>query len=273
MATPDPPNSLGLDLVNPDPEPIVDSHSTLASPPTPPPQPTTESSTDATSPDTPDATNAATATGTTEVDDPPNYPPKSTVLKKTPYVNPDRVKTGGLPKDKLTDEELAERMARMRAQNEKIKQRRLDVAADEDAFKQTQAAERQRQAQMRKVQETINRTREQSARRKMDKMQSREWDSEKKAEGWPSTTKPERPAAPSTTRTNSGDDSTEADASQTGKPREDTNRGRGFVRRGRFRGGWRGRGQNRERAPTSSTSVPVPLDPPLEVENEKEEGQ
>ena len=62
--------------------------------------------------------------------------------KKKPYVNPDRVKTGGaqrvrvvhrvLPwrrlrsvQDKLSEEELAERMARIREQNEKIKQRRL----------------------------------------------------------------------------------------------------------------------------------------------------
>lgn len=62
--------------------------------------------------------------------------------KKKPYVNPDRVKTGGaqrvrtrscLPphlvltahQEKPSEEELAERMVRIREQNEKIKQRRL----------------------------------------------------------------------------------------------------------------------------------------------------
>jgi hypothetical protein len=63
--------------------------------------------------------------------------------KKKAYVNPERVKTGGNQrvcwksnlfhidilltafKDKLSDEELVERMARMREQNEKIKQRRM----------------------------------------------------------------------------------------------------------------------------------------------------
>jgi len=45
--------------------------------------------------------------------------------KKKPYVNPERVKTGGAQRDKLSEEELGERMLRMREQNEKIKQRRM----------------------------------------------------------------------------------------------------------------------------------------------------
>ncbi|KAF9002018.1 hypothetical protein BDQ17DRAFT_1357935 [Cyathus striatus] len=75
-------------------------------------------------------------------------------------------------------------MARMREQNEKIKQRRLDVQADEDAFRQTQQVERAKMAQNRKVQENVDRTREQNAKRKMDKIQSREWDSGKPASNW-----------------------------------------------------------------------------------------
>lgn len=62
--------------------------------------------------------------------------------KKKPYVNLERVKTGGpqrvgsilsrltrtrltIGQEKPTDEELAERIQRIREQNEKIKQRRL----------------------------------------------------------------------------------------------------------------------------------------------------
>jgi len=183
MDNPDPPpNSLGLDIVS---EPASDTQSTVvdppANPPSPSPQSTTQSPADATDSVASDTAASPTTptTGTDKVDD----ATKPNVSKKTPYVNPERVKTGGLPRDKLTDEELAERMARMKEQNEKIKQRRLDVAADEDAFKQTQAAERQRQAKMRKVQETINRTREQNARRKLGGIQSREWDSDKKNRG------------------------------------------------------------------------------------------
>jgi len=138
MATPDPPpNSLGLDLAHPEPEPPVDSQPTVASPPSPPPEPTTQSSTDSAGLATADADEAPS---TTKVDD----ATKSNASKKTPYVNPERVLTGGLPRvnllaltsppyilpflrvqDKLTDEELAERIARIREQNEKIKQRRL----------------------------------------------------------------------------------------------------------------------------------------------------
>lgn len=126
--------------------------------------------------------------------------------------------------------------------------------ADEDAFKQTQAAERQRQVQMRKVQDTVNRTREQSARRKLDKIQSREWDSDKKAEGWATNAKPEQPTAvssDSTTRTNTGDADAETETSPTAKPREGRNRGRGSGKRGRG-GRGRGRGQVRDKAPPAS---------------------
>ena len=135
-----------------------------------------------------------------------------------------------------------------------------DVAADEDAFKQTQAAERQRQAHMRKVQETVNRTREQSARRKMDRIQSREWDSDKKGEGWSKTEKPEAPSPVSTTRTNTGDQTEEAEASPTVKSHADTKRGRGG------RGGRRGRGRGRGRGDKG----PPIGEPPLE---KVEEGQ
>ena len=51
-----------------------------------------------------------------------------------------------------------------------------DIQADVDAFKKTQEAERIKQAETRKVQEGVDRAREQNARRKMDKVESREWD-------------------------------------------------------------------------------------------------
>jgi hypothetical protein len=98
MATPDPPpNSLGLDIVHP--EPAFDAQSTLASPPSPSPQPATQSSTDATNSADIDTAAATTtpATDTDKVDD----ATKSNVSKKTPYVNLERVKTGGLPRVNL----------------------------------------------------------------------------------------------------------------------------------------------------------------------------
>ncbi|KZT66854.1 hypothetical protein DAEQUDRAFT_695031 [Daedalea quercina L-15889] len=147
--------------------------------------------------------------------------------KKKPYVNPERVKTGGAQRDKLSEEELAVRMARIREQNEKIKQRRMDVQADEDAFKKTQEAERIKAAKTKKVQETIDRTREQNARRKMEKMQNREWDAGKPARDWKSPKKSE-----------DGDEATKAPRPSVGI-------------RGAVRGGGAGRG--RGRAPSTPT--------------------
>ncbi|KAG5643902.1 hypothetical protein DXG03_009473 [Asterophora parasitica] len=132
-----------------------------------------------------------------------NTLPPDTREKKKPYVNAERVKTGGSQRDKLSEEALTERMARMREQNEKIKQRRLDVQADEEAFRKTQESERIKQAQIRKVQDSVDRTREQNAKRKMDKIQSREWDSGKPTGDWKhkktvenATTQPSQPTQP-----------------------------------------------------------------------------
>ena len=101
MADPDPPpNSLGLDIAQS--EPASDAQSTLANPPSPSPQSTTQSFADATdsvATDTP-ASPTTPATGTDNVDKVEDAT-KPNVPKKTPYVNPERVKTGGLPRVKL----------------------------------------------------------------------------------------------------------------------------------------------------------------------------
>ncbi|KAG2033141.1 hypothetical protein BDR03DRAFT_1094551 [Suillus americanus] len=149
--------------------------------------------------------------------------------KKKPYVNPERVKTGGAQREKLSEEALAERMQRIKEQNEKIKQRRIDVQADEDAFKKTQEADRVRQAHQRKVQEGVDRTREQNARRKLDKIQNREWDSGKSPGDW----KKARNPAPA-------DGSTTVPSSSPSEHRG--GRGRGSGRGGPSRGRGRGRG-------------------------------
>lgn len=47
-----------------------------------------------------------------------------------------------------------------------------DVKKDEDEFRKMQEAERIKQAKAKKVQENVNRTREQNARRKLDKVAS-----------------------------------------------------------------------------------------------------
>ncbi|KAL4066807.1 hypothetical protein J3A83DRAFT_4259721 [Scleroderma citrinum] len=176
--------------------------------------------------------------------------------KKKPYVNPERVRTGGPQREKLTDEELAERMQRIKEQNEKIKQRRLDVKADEEAFKKTQEDDRVRQAHARKVQENVDRTREQNARRKIDKIQSREWDS-----GKPTGER----------KSNKVDQSEGGEPTQPSENRGGTPRGsRGSPHRGRGRG--RGRGshggqQQGVRAPQPDASVTDDAAPSQPAEN------
>ncbi|EIW85328.1 hypothetical protein CONPUDRAFT_162540 [Coniophora puteana RWD-64-598 SS2] len=169
--------------------------------------------------------------------------PREPKDRKKPYVNPDRVKTGGAQRDKLTEEELTERMQRIKEQNEKIKQRRLDVQADEDAFKKTQEVERVKQANTRKVQDKVDKTREQNARRKMDKAQSREWDSGKSAPDW-------KKKSSEGQNTEEGTEASQHTVSSRGGGRQL----RGGFRAVPGRGRGRGRGQVTNASPTSAVN-------------------
>ncbi|KIM57658.1 hypothetical protein SCLCIDRAFT_1219348 [Scleroderma citrinum Foug A] len=161
--------------------------------------------------------------------------------KKKSYHNPERVKTGGPQREKMSDDDLAKRMQYMKEQNEKIKQRRLDVKADEEAFKKTQEEERVKQAHARKMQETVDRTREQNARRKMEKVQSREWDSGKPASDWKSN---------------------KVGQSEDGEPTQPSDN-RGGAPRGGGRGGpHRGRGRGRGRGSVRGGQRPAGHAPP-----------
>ncbi|KAL0947245.1 hypothetical protein HGRIS_013366 [Hohenbuehelia grisea] len=207
----------------------------------------------------------------------PKSPDASPVEKKKPYVNPERVKTGGAQRDKLTDDELAERMARIREQNEKIKQRRLDVQADEDAFKKTQQAEQARIAHNRKVQANVDRTREQNAQRKMDKIQNREWDSGKPTSDWKSK-KPTAVKAPATTTvvlvpadasavppetTEAPKTDVEPSVARATPERGGRDGSRGRGTRGRGRG--RGQAHSTPSTPVDEKSVPKPEPKPEPV--------
>jgi hypothetical protein len=66
------------------------------------------------------------------------------------------------------------------------------VIADEDAFKRAEESDRVKQEKIRKEQENVDWTREQNARRKMDNIQSREWDSGKPSVDWRKQVQDER---------------------------------------------------------------------------------
>ncbi|KAJ3565094.1 hypothetical protein NP233_g7862 [Leucocoprinus birnbaumii] len=211
------------------------------------------------------------APGPVEVDETPTSPRSPTATeqqppreKKKPYVNPDRVKTGGPQREKLTDEELAERMARIREQNEKIKQRRLDVAADEAAFQKTQEVERQKMERTKKIQDNVDKAREHNVRRKMDKAQNREWDSGKPATAtWKNsprkTSNAQEPAQPAPTA--EGTPATDSSSPQSPVSTEQAGSGNwsrgggGPPRGGRGRG--RGRGRGGRNGPPNQRPAPV----------------
>ncbi|KAG6861895.1 hypothetical protein C0995_010601 [Termitomyces sp. Mi166 len=185
--------------------------------------------------------------------------------KKKPYVNAERVKTGGPQRDKLSDEALAERIARIKEQNEKIKQRRLDVQADEEAFRKTQEAERAKHAQNRKVQEGVDRTREQNAKRKMDKIQSREWDSGKPTGDWKHQSTHVENIAPqvAVVAEDASKPNVPASAAATASPPRDSNWVRGSPRggpRGRNRG--RGQGGSANQGPPQRDNKPTKTESP-----------
>ena len=187
-------NSLGLDLdalkLKDDPEPAA---------PKPPPA-------DGTSPseDTPTSPTDAADTKT-EGDDKDAAGKKEPKEKKKPYVNPDRVKTGGQRVRLFSNRgqlravlsgplrrSLVKRSSRSGWRASASRTRRSskggwyahslhwrhgptdkrvqDVQADEDEYKKMQEVERVKVAKAKKVQESVDKAREQNARRKMDKV-------------------------------------------------------------------------------------------------------
>lgn len=115
------------------------------------------------------------ANGTPTEGTDPNKP-----FKRVPaYVNADRVKTGGSERTKLSEEELAKRMEKMRLQNEKIKEKRLEVDADAERFEAEQAELKKRQDAQARIQNDVNKERQKIAEKKVALAQRREWDSGK----------------------------------------------------------------------------------------------
>ncbi|EJD05976.1 uncharacterized protein FOMMEDRAFT_139277 [Fomitiporia mediterranea MF3/22] len=176
---------------------------------------------------------------------------KPTPTKRTePYVNEERVKTGGPQREKPSDEELAARMERIRLNNEKIKERRAAVQADEQAFQASQAAERAKNAAQRKIQTGIDEKRAINAKRKMERVAVREWDSFKKGVGaGPGSGGGTNASmyAPGNTLTAGDEGTTEDQAEWGGEFERGRGRGRGAGRGARARGqrGVRGGGRGR----------------------------
>ncbi|KAF8246750.1 hypothetical protein K440DRAFT_630612 [Wilcoxina mikolae CBS 423.85] len=116
-----------------------------------------------------------------------------TTTTTTPQAN--RLLSGGVRKPKLTDEELAERMERVKLNDARLRERARKANEDESSFQVLEEQRRQldsvRRLQDRKknVEQEKNRReldqeREKNRQRKLKAVQAREWDSEKKEEDY-----------------------------------------------------------------------------------------
>lgn len=138
------------------------------------------------------------------------------------------------------------------------------MAADEAAFKQTQEAERQKVERTKKIQENIDKAREQNVKRKMDKVQNREWDTGKPStSSWKNQSKKspanQEPNVPGPGPTDESSQPTDLPSPQSPGPTQQSESGnwvRGAPpRSGRGRGRGRGRGGRGAHANSRSEAI------------------
>ncbi|KAE8260720.1 hypothetical protein A4X13_0g166 [Tilletia indica] len=157
------------------------------------------------------------------------------------YLNRERFKTGGPQRAPLTEDELTARLERARLQNAAILARREQVEADKNQYEQLTAQEREERAAHarkklaeKKAQVEQEEERAKVRARKLEKQDSRSWDSEKQDEQlWQSNYRQYAPDA------------------RGGSPGGPTRGGGGGGTRGVGRGGGRGgRGGSAASAPS-----------------------
>lgn len=144
-----------------------------------------------------------------EADTAADSAPKTDTVHPTPYVNEDRVLSGGARPQKKSDEEIDEIMERMKKQNEEIEEKRKIVEEDELNFQKDEEARKKkelenRESQRRKreeeeedrrrrehqaiqLQKEIDEAREINATNKSKSRDNREWDTGKKDYDWNNT--------------------------------------------------------------------------------------
>ncbi|KAK0547369.1 hypothetical protein OC861_004338 [Tilletia horrida] len=114
------------------------------------------------------------------------------------YLNRERFKTGGPQRKPLTEDELSAKLERARLQNAAILARREQVEADKSQYEQLTAQEREERAQHarkklaeKKAQLVQEEERAKARARKLEKQDTRSWDSEKQEDQlWQSNFRP-----------------------------------------------------------------------------------
>lgn len=114
----------------------------------------------------------------------PENAPSGPRNESTPSVRGDRRATGGLRKPKLTEEELAEKMARISIKNASLTAAHARAEADAASFAEREQQAKhitdQRKKEERKDRQQMMGEREKNRQRKLKAMEGREWDAEKK---------------------------------------------------------------------------------------------
>ena len=113
----------------------------------------------------------------------PEDAPKGPRREGVPSVRGDRQATGGIAKPKLTEEELAEKMARIQIKNATLTAAHARAEADAASFaqreEQAKQVSAQRQKEERRDRQQMMGERERNRMRKLKAMEGREWDAEK----------------------------------------------------------------------------------------------
>jgi len=117
---------------------------------------------------------------------PPQHAPTGPRKEAVPSVRGDRQATGGLRKPKLTEEELAEKMARISIKNASLTAAHARAEADAASFAQREQQAKQftarKQREERRDRQQMMGEREKNRMRKLKAMEGREWDAEKRDE-------------------------------------------------------------------------------------------
>lgn len=118
-----------------------------------------------------------------DVEAPPENAPSGPKKEAGSSVTGDRQATGGVRKPKLTEEELAEKMAAIQIKNASLTAAHARAEADAASFAQREAQAKQqatqRQKEERRDRQQMMGERERNRMRKLKAMEGREWDAEK----------------------------------------------------------------------------------------------
>ncbi|RAK94989.1 uncharacterized protein BO80DRAFT_450602 [Aspergillus ibericus CBS 121593] len=178
---------------------------------------------------------------------------------RVPAVRGDRSATGGLKKPKLTEEELSRRIAAAKENAAKVAAAHARAEADQASFLEREKVAEEKRRQERQHRRVMDNERERNRLRKLNALNGREWDAEKKEENYNG-----RGGGKQFRRGMHGGVSGYARRDFDSQPGEDllNDDSQPHHYRGRGRGGRGGRGRGGHRGPRGETTLDGASDQP-----------